>query len=65
MENGAHSEEKVYKKKPNDPLLCRKKESNRGFEVPKKPDNVFEEKNYFLVYYSAMVIKKKTSKVWK
>ena len=43
-------------KKPNDPLLCRKKESNRGFEVPKKPDNVFEKKNYFLESGSNFVL---------
>ena len=35
-------------KKPNDPLLCRKKESKRGFEVPKKTDNVFEKKKLLL-----------------
>ena len=49
-------------KKPNDPLLCRKKESKRGFEVPKKPIMCLRKKT---TSKYTIVIKKKICKVWK
>ena len=42
-------------KKPNDPLLCRKKESKRGFEVPKEPIMCLRKKKTTSKYRKAVI----------